>query len=324
MTTAFRRALAALALALLAAPAALADDYPSRPIRIVAPAPAGGYVDILSRTYATKLAERTKATAVVENRTGGNSAIGADYVAKSKPDGYTLLMGFHGPNAILPFLDPKLPYDPTKDFAPIVLLSTGPNVLVVHPSVPATSVKELVALAKAKPGGLSYASFGNGTSAHMVAEQFKLAAGVDILHVPYRGAAPAIQDVLAGHVPMVFDLVGNAVAHIKDGRSRALAVTGAARTPILPDVPTMAEAGFPGIESGAWFGLYAPAATPAAVIAWHNGHANAIFAEPEVRARFEAQGMAVPLGTPEAFRAYQDADAKRWGEVVKRAGIKIE
>jgi tripartite-type tricarboxylate transporter receptor subunit TctC len=324
-----RRHLLVSVLAILAAVAPAAaqdktDDYPNRPIRVIAPAPPGGMIDIVSRVFAQKVGERTKQTVVVENRSGGNSAIGADLVAKAKPDGYTLLMGFHGTNAVLPHLDPKLPFDPAKDFAPVALLAVGPSVLLVHPSVPATSVKELVALAKAKPGALSYASFGNGTSAHLMAEQFKLHAGVDILHVPYRGAAPATQDVVAGQVPMMFDVIGTAVSYIKDGRLRALAVTSATRSPVFPDLPTIAESGYPQFESGAWFGLFAPTGTPAPIVAWLNREANLAFSEPDVRQRFELQGMTLPLGTPEALGAFAAADSRRWGDVVRRAGIKLE
>jgi len=318
---------AAVAAFAAAVPAAAQDkpgDYPNRPIRVIAPAPPGGMIDIVSRVFAQKVSERTKHSVVVENRSGGNSAIGADLAAKARPDGYTLLMGFHGTNAVLPHLDPKLPFDPAKDFAPIVLLAVGPSVLLVHPSVPATSVKELVALAKAKPGALSYASFGNGTSAHLMAEQFKLYAGLDIIHIPYRGAAPATQDVVAGNVPMMFDVIGTAVSYVRDGRLRPLAVTSAARSAVLPDVPSIAESGYPEFESGAWFGLFAPAQTPEPIIAWLNREANLAFAEPDVRQRFDSQGMVLPLGSPEQLRAHVEADSRRWADVVRRAAIKLE
>jgi tripartite-type tricarboxylate transporter receptor subunit TctC len=317
-------AIAALA---FTAPSAAQDkigDYPNRPIRVIAPAPPGGMIDIVSRVFARKVSERTKHSVVVENRSGGNSAIGADLAAKARPDGYTLLMGFHGTNAVLPHLDPKLPFDPAKDFAPIVLLAVGPSVLLVHPSVPATSVKELVALVKSKPGALSYASFGNGTSAHLMAEQFKLYAGLDLVHIPYRGAAPATQDVVAGNVPMMFDVIGTAVSYVRDGRLRPLAVTSATRSAVLPDVPSIAESGYPEFESGAWFGLFAPAQTPEPIINWLNREANLAFAEPDVRQRFDAQGMVLPLGSPEKLRAYVEADSRRWADVVRRAAIKLE
>ena len=224
---------------------ARAQDYPNRPVRIIVPTAPGGMSDILSRTFAAKVQERTQRIVVVENKTGASGVLAADYVAKSAPDGYTIYLGFHGTNSVLQHLDAKLPYDPAKDFAPVVFLATGPTVLVVHPSVPVRTVQELVALAKSKPGGLSYASAGIGTTPHLVAEQFKLHAGVDIVGVQYRGAAPANQDVLAGHVPMTFDLIGNAMNNIREGKFRALGITAAQRSPLLPDVPTMVEAGFP-------------------------------------------------------------------------------
>src|SRR5262245_11550665 len=208
-----------------------AQDFPNRPVRIIVPTAPGGMSDLISRTFAAKVQERTQRVIVVENKTGANGVLAADYVAKSPPDGYTIYLGFHGTNSVLQHLDAKLPYDPAKDFAPVVFLATGPNVLVVHPSVPAKTVQELVALAKAQPGKLSYASAGIGTTPHLIAEQFKLQAGVDITPLQYRGAAPASQDVVAGHVPMTFDLIGNGLGNIKEGKFRALAITAAERSP---------------------------------------------------------------------------------------------
>jgi tripartite-type tricarboxylate transporter receptor subunit TctC len=225
---------------------------------------------------------------------------------------------------VLQHLDAKLPYDPARDFAPVVFLATGPNVLVVHPSVPARSVQELVALAKSKPGGLSYASAGIGTTPHLIAEQFKLYAGVDIVGVQYRGAAPANQDVLAGHVPMTFDLIGNAMNNIREGKFRALGITAAQRSQLLPDVPTMVEAGLPEMQAGAWFAFFAPAGTPASAIAWLNKEANEVFAAADVRDRFTSTGMMLPLGPPELLRDHVEADSKRWAEVIRRAGIKLQ
>ena len=305
------------------APAA-AQDYPNRPIRIIVPTAPGGMSDSLSRTFAAKVTERTGATVVVENRTGGAGVIAADYVAKSPPDGYTIYLGFHGTNSVLQHLDTKLPYDPAKDFAPVVFLAIGPNVLVVHPSVAAKSVQELVALAKQKPGELTYASAGIGTTPHLISEQFKLHAGIQITGVQYRGAAPAIQDVLGGHVPMTFDLIGNAMTNIREGKLRALAITDAQRSPLLPDVPTMAEAGYPDVQAGAWFAFFAPAGTPASAIAWLNRQANEIFVLPDVQPRFVGQGMTVPLGPPERLRDHVEQDTRRWGEVIRRAGIKMQ
>jgi tripartite-type tricarboxylate transporter receptor subunit TctC len=300
-----------------------AQDYPSRPIRIIVPLAAGGMADILARTIAGKISEATGATVVVENRTGGSGVIGADAVAKSPPDGYTLLMGLHATQAILVHLQ-KLPYDPAKDFAPVIHAATVPNVLLVHNSVPANSLRELIAYAKANPGKLTFASQGNGSTGHMIGEQFKVMAGIDLTHVPYRGAAPASQDLVAGHVSMLFDIVPLAVSNLQSGNVRALAVCAAERVKALPDVPTIAEAGLPGMEAGAWFGLFAPAGTPPAAIAWVNREAKKAFAAPEVRERFAGQGAVLPLDTPEAFGAHVTAETERWGVLIRRAGIRME
>jgi len=301
----------------------VAQDYPSRPIRIIVPLAAGGMADILARTIAAKIAEATGATVVVENRTGGSGVIGADAVAKSPPDGYTLLMGLHATQAILVHLQ-KLPYDPAKDFAPVIHAATVPNVLLVHNSVPANSLRELIAHAKANPGKLTFASQGNGSTGHMIGEQFKVMAGIDLTHVPYRGAAPASQDLVAGHVSMLFDIVPLAVSNLQSGNVRALAVCAAERVKALPDIPTIAEAGLPGMEAGAWFGLFAPAGTPPAAIAWVNREAKKAFAAPEVRERFAGQGAVLPLDTPEAFGAHVAAETERWGALIRRAGIRME
>ena len=215
--------------------------------------------------------------------------IGADAVAKSPADGYTLLMGLHATQAILVHLQ-KLPYDPAKDFAPVIHAATVPNVLLVHEGVPATSLRELIAYAKANPGKLTFASQGNGSTGHMIGEQFKSMAGIEITHVPYRGAAPASQDLLAGHVSMLFDIVPLAVSNLQSGKVRALAVCAAERVKVLPDVPTIAEAGLPGMEAGAWFGLFAPAGTPPAAIAWLNREAKKAFESPQISERFAGAG----------------------------------
>jgi tripartite-type tricarboxylate transporter receptor subunit TctC len=317
-----RRLLFAGAALTVAMPAAHAQDYPSRPIKIVVPLAAGGMADILARVIAAKLSEAGH-TAVVENRTGGAGVIGADSVAKSAPDGYTLLMGLHATQAILVHLQ-KLPYDPATDFAPVIHVATVPNVLLVNNAVPATSLKELIDYAKANPGKLTFASQGNGSTGHMIGEQFKVMAGIQLTHVPYRGAAPASQDLLAGHVSMLFDIVPLAVSNLQSGKVRALAVCAPERVKVLPDVPTIAEAGLPGMEAGAWFGLFAPAGTPPAAVAWINREAQKAFAAPEARERFAGQGAVLPLQTPEAFGAHVTAEAERWGALIKRAGIKME
>lgn len=310
-------------LSLCAGPAC-SQDYPVRPIHIIVPTQPGGLADLVSRVFAQRLSEKTKATAVVENRSGANGIIAANYVAKSAPDGYTIYLGFQGTQSVLPHLDPKLPYDPARDFAPVVLLASGPTVLVVNPSFPAKSVAELIAIAKQKPGELSYASAGIGTTAHLVAEQFKIAAGVNIIGVTYRGAAPADQAVIAGDVPMTFDNVGNATSNIHSGLVRPLAITSVQRSPLLPDVPTMAEAGIEGVQADAWFALFAPVKTQPARIAWLNARANEIFAEPNVRARFAALGISLPLGSSKALGVFVESETKRWGDVIHKAGINLQ
>jgi tripartite-type tricarboxylate transporter receptor subunit TctC len=315
--------IAAVALVAVDLAPAQAQSYPSQPIKIIVATPPGGIADLVGRTLAQKLGEAGK-TAVVENRTGAAGAIAAEAAAKAPADGYTLFIGMHQTNAILPHLVPKLAYDGIKDFAPITNIAGSANILVVNPSVPVKSMQELVAYAKANPGKLTYASQGNGSSGHIVGEQFKQIAGVEITHVPYRGAAPAIQDLVAGHVSMMFDIVPLARTQLQAGKVRALAVAAPQRIAAVPDVPTMAEAGFPQLEGGPWFGLMAPAGTPRTVIAWLNGEARKAFSASDVRERFIAQGMTLPLGTPEQFSAYVAAESKRWGDIIRKAGIKTE
>ena len=298
-----------------------AQDYPNRPIRIIVPLAAGGMADILARTIAAKLSEAGH-TAVVENRTGGSGVIGADAVAKSPADGYTLLMGLHATQAILVHLQ-KLPYDPARDFAPVIHAATVPNVLLVHEGVPATSLRELIAYAKANPGKLSYASQGSGASGHIAAELLKLHAGIDIVHVPYRGAAPAAQDLAAGHVSMMFDVVSLALPQITAGRVRPLAVAAKQRVAMLPDVPTLIEQGMEA-EVGAWFGMLGPAGMSPEAVGWVNLEAAKVFSVPDTRDRFVQQGAAVPLGTPEAFGKFIEAESARYADIIRRAGIKLE
>ena len=311
---------------LLTAPFALTSaqgqDYPSKPIKIVVPIAAGGVADIVSRVFAGKIGEEGKTTIVVENRGGAAGVPGTEAVAKSPPDGYTLLTGHHGVLSILPHLQ-KLPYDPAKDLVPIVNMIMVPNILTVHPSVPAKSLKELIAYAKANPGKLTYASQGVGTTGHIGGELLKLAAGIDITHVPYKGAAPAQQDLVAGHVNMMFDVVPLAIAAIKDGRVRALGIATKERAGVLPDVPTMVEQGQP-IELTAWFGLLAPAGTPKEAIAWVNREATRVLGTADVRGRFTGQGAILPLGTSEAFGAHIAAETKKFGDVIQKANIKVQ
>jgi tripartite-type tricarboxylate transporter receptor subunit TctC len=320
-----RRSFACLTalMALACAAPTYAQDYPSQPIKIVVATPAGGIADLVGRTLAQKLSESGK-TAVVENRTGAGGAVAADAVAKAAPDGHTLLIAMHQNMAILPNLAAKLSYDASKDFAPITNIVGSANILVINPTVPAKSMKELVAHAKANPGKLTYASQGNASSGHIVGEQFKQVAGVDVVHVPYRGAAPAIQDLVAGHVSMMFDILPLARTQIAAGTVRALAIASPQRSPAAPDVPTVAEAGFAELEGGPWFGLAAPAGTPRPIIDWLNREVRKIFSADDVRERFIAQGMTLPLGTPEEYTAFIAAETKRWGDIIRRGGIKME
>ncbi len=316
--------MAPLAVLAIAATPAFARDYPIKPVRLIVPTAPGGMADILARLYAQKLGDKTKQPIVVENRTGAGGVIAAEAVAKAPADGYTLYLGFHATNAILPILDPKLPYDAAKDFAPVLHIANLPNVLVVNPSVDAKSVKELVELARAKPGSLSYASQGIGASGHIAGEQFRLLTRTNIVHVPYKGAAPALQDLRAGHVSMMFDVVPFALQHIQDGSVRGLAVATPQRLAVLPGIPTMAEVGYPEIEGGAWFALFAPANTPRAIVDYLNKEGREIFASPDIRQQFEPRGVVFALGTPDQLGSFVKADTERWRKVIQEAGIKLE
>ncbi|MPZ40882.1 MAG: tripartite tricarboxylate transporter substrate binding protein [Rhizobiales bacterium] len=305
----------------VATSAALAQDYPNRPIRIIVQTQPGGLIDQLGRTFAQKLTENTGKIAVVENRTGGGGLIAAEHVATSPPDGYTVYVASHGTQAIHPHLTKNLPFDPANAFAPVIYLATTPTLLVVNPSLEAKSLKELIAQAKGNPGKLNYGSQGNGSSGHMIGEQFKQLTGTEIVHVPYKGAAPAVRDLVAGHVAMVFDTVAFSGEQVRAGKLRGLAVVADKRVPVLPDVPTMAEAGLPAMQGSPWFGLVVAGKTPRPVIDWLNREATKVFTAKDVRERFEAQAFDLPLGTPEAFAAHIATESKRWGEVIRRAGL---
>jgi len=255
-------------------PVAAAQNYPTKPIRLVVPFPAGGTTDILARAAAQKLSEALGQQVVVDNRPGAGGNIGADIVAKSAPDGYTLLMGTVGTHAINPSLYTKMPYDHFKDFVPVVLVAGVPNVLVVTPSLPVNSVQDLIKLAKEKPGQINFASSGSGTSIHLSGELFKTMTGVEMTHVPYKGSSPALTDLMGGQVQLMFDNLPSALPQIKGGKLRAIAVTSTKRAPALPDIPTMAESGLPGFEASSWFGVLAPAGTPPAVVTRINTEIN--------------------------------------------------
>ena len=314
---------AALAVSALHA-AAAAEAYPAKPVRFVVAFPPGGGTDIIARSIAQKLAERLAQQVVVDNRPGAGGNIGTDIVAKSAPDGHTLLMGSAGPLAINASLFGKMPFDPIRDLAPVTLAASTPNVLVVHPSLRAATIGELIALAKARPGEINFASSGHGTPAHLAGELFNSMAGVKMVHVPYKGAAPALADLLGGQVQLMFSTMPPALPHVKDGKLRALAVTSAKRSPAMPELPTVDEIALPGFEANTWHGVVVPAGTPAAIVARLNREIVAILHLPEVVERLSAQG-AEPVGsTPEEFAAYIRSETLKWAKVVKESGAKAE
>ena len=313
---------------ILIAPAALALAGAARaqiggaPLRILVGAPAGGSTDTLGRTLAASMGPLLNKTVIVENRPGAGGNIAADAVAKAAPDGNTLLLSFTS-HAINATLYPTLPFDPVKDFTALTCVATSPSVLVAHPSLPASNVRELIALAKAKPGQLNFAIGGIGSSLHMAGDAFKMQSGTFIVNIPYRGTAPAVQDVLAGQVQLMFAAVGNVQAHIKAGKLKALGVTTARRLPSLPEVPAIAET-LPGYESSAWFGLFGPAGLPQEAAKRISDAARQAIAQPEMRRRLETEG-AIPVGNPpEQFSAFVQSEIVRWGKVVKFSGAKPE
>jgi len=318
-----RRCAALWLAALLAATGAAAQRYPDRPIRIVVAFAPGGAVDIVTRTVGQKIGEQVGQPVVVDNRPGGNANIGATMVARATPDGYTLLTA-SGANVVNMTLFPDLPYDALRDFAPISQIGFGPQVVIVNTSLPVKSVSDLLALARAKPGQLSYASGGVGTSQHLTGELFKSVGQVDILHVPYKGGAPALVDIIGGRVAFMFINTLEALPHAKAGKVRILAIANAKRSAVFPDTPTFAESGMPNFESVTWWGLVAPAGTPKAVIARLHAETVKALGTPEVKERFAALGAEILASTPEQFGAFMRAEAKKWGTVIKSTGIKAE
>jgi len=298
---------------------AVAQNFPSKPLRIVVPFP-GGVADTLARMIAPRMSEALGQPVLIENKPGGSGQIGALEVMRAPADGHTIFLGHIGTHAINPHIYAKLNYDP-DDLKPLTLLMTVPNLLVVHPSVPATNVRELVAYAKTNPGRLSYASPGSGSSGHLAAELFRSIAGVDLVHVPYKGAAPALQDLIGGQVQVLFDTLAQALPQAKAGKVRALAVTTLKRQAVAPEVPTMDEQGFPGWETGPWFGLFLRAGTPAADAKKIHLEAVRALQAPEVRDRLTAQGAIVVGSSPEEFAEFVRAEHARWGKVVREAGI---
>src|ERR1043165_4337373 len=300
-------------------------DFPDRgkTIRIVVPYTPGGFNDTLGRIVAQKFTDDWGVSAVVENRPGGGTLIGTDTVAKAPADGYSLLV-VEIPFAVNPTLYAKLPYDTVKDFAPLILAGQSANILVVNNDMPAKSVKELIDTAKGKPGTISYGSTGSGSSNHLSMELFRLMTGTTLIHVPYKGSAPMVTDLLGGHLQVAFDNVPNVVTQVKANKLRALAITSPARDPSLPDIPTVAEAGVPGYEVGAWFGIVAPPATQPDVLAKLNAELNKILSEPDVKQKFADQGVNPVGGTREHFARHIGAQIEKWGKVVKESGAKVE
>ena len=316
--------LAAYMAIVLTSSGALAQGFPTKPIRLVCPFPPAGAVDIASRAIANELSKIIGQQVTVDNRAGAGGNLGLQEVARAAPDGYTILMTTSGINAINPALYAKMPADPIKDFAPVVALVALSNVLVVHPSVKANTVADVLALVRAQPGKLTVASSGNGTSIHMSAEMFKFLTKTEMLHVPYKGSAPAVTDLIGGQVDMMFDNIPSSLPHIKGGKLRAIATTGAKRDPALPDLPTIAEAGVAGYESGVWFGLAVPAGTPPDVISKLNADAIKGTRSPEFVKRMTDLGYLILGTTPEQMAAMNQQEVARWGPVVKASGAKLD
>jgi len=308
---------------LLGMAAAQSQPYPSRAVRVISGFPPGSGADITARVIGVKLYEATGQQFFVENRPGAGSNIAAEVAAKSTPDGYTLFIGTVA-NTINATLYSKLPFDFARDFAPVALTTAAPNVLVVHPSVPARSVKELVALAKSRPGQLNFASAGTGTAPHLSGELFNAMSGVKMTHVPYKGSPPAVLDLVAGSVDVMFSPASTVLPHVKSERLRALAVTTAARLPSLPELPTVAESGLKGYETVTWFGFVAPAKTPSAIVTRLNAEIVKALALPDVRSQFELQGIEILGGTPERFADYIREEIAKWARAIKLSGARAE
>ena len=307
----------------IAAISAFAQDYPSKPVRIVVPFAPGGGTDLSARVIAQKLSESLGANFVVDNRPGAAGIVGTEMIAKSKPDGYALLV-VSSSHAINPAMYPKLPYDTARDFVPISLLLSGPSLVVAHPSLPAKNARELIALAKAKPGTLTFASAGHGTPPHMAGELFRALAGIDLVHIPYKGNGPAYTDLMAGQVSLMFPNIATSLPYVRSGRMRALGVGSKTRSAIAPEIPTINESGLPGYEMSSWFGLLAPAGTPVAIVTRLQQEIARIFIQAEVREKLLAQGVEPVGGTPQEFTAFLHNETTQWAKVIKSSGLKPE
>jgi len=308
----------------LAASAATAQTYPTKPVRIIVMYGPGSTIDIMARLIAPRLNEALGQPVIVENRPGAGGAIGMDMAAKAPPDGHTLTIGATGPSVTNPLLYPKIPFDPIRDFAYISLIATGPAVIAVHPSIPAKNVRELVALAKARPGQLNYGSPGVGTSPHLAGELFKQVTGTQIVHVPYKGNAEAITDLLGGQISIVFTGVPPVIPLMQAGKIKLMATTGDKRIATIPALPTIAESGYPGAAMGIWYGLVAPAATPVSIIARLHKEISRIQTLPDIRERFVQLGTEPTTSSPEAFTSLVRDELAKWGKVIRAAGIKVE
>ena len=302
---------------------AMAQKFPSRPIKMIVPVPPGSGTDLIARTVGAKMSERLGVPVVIDNRPGASAAIGSDLLAKSPPDGYTIMMGYtvHATN---PIFNPNLPYDTLKDFAPIAYVCYIPLVLDVHPSVPVNSVQDLIALARAKPGQLVYASGGAGAGAHLSGELFRIMTKTDITHVPYKGNAPALTDTLGGQVTMMFDIITTSLQHIRSGKLKGLAVTSPKRSSLAPELPTMIEAGLPGFEVTGWYMMLAPGGTPRDIVALLNAEVNRAIRDPDVVAKLGTQGVEFTGGTPAEAEAFLRAEMLRWGNLAKATGMKAD
>ncbi len=317
------RALAALAIVLACAGGALAQGWPNRPIRMIVPYTPGGYTDLMARLVGNKISEALGQPIIFENKPGANAIIGTDVVAKAAPDGYTFgtVIAAHAVNATL---NPKLPYDTLKDFSYVSLMSVAPLIMIAHPSLPASNVQELIALAKAKPGELNFASSGVGAAAHLTMEMFKSRTGIDMQHIPYKGTAGALQDVIGGRINVMFDVVGPLMPQVRSGLAKSIVVTAKERIPAASDVPTMAEQGVSDFVSGTWAGIIAPAGTPKEIVDRVSAEAKKALADPALQAKLVEQGIVAVGSTPDDFRAFVGEEIARWKKVITDAGIKME
>ncbi len=321
-----RTVLSAVACAamLAQAPAAVGQSWPDRPIKFIVAAPAGSSLDVLARVIGDKLKDRLGQAVVVENHPAAGGTVATDLAAKSAPDGYTLVISFNGPLAFGPHLYARLPYDPQKDLAPVIITSSQPNVLAVSATLPVMSVKELIAYAKANPGKLNYASVGNGSSSHLTMELFKASTGIDATHIPFNGSPPAVTATVQGETQLLMTVMPPLQAQIQAGKLHAIAATSAKRSPLLPDLPTIAESGYPGFEALAWNGVLVAAGTPQPIVQRLNTEMNAILKEPDVKARLNGQGFELVGGSPEDFSNLIRSESAKWAPVIKKIGARID